>query len=352
MSKFTFDPHFRFFSKEVQLNVADSFGVSKDEFTKKQKEQVELLISLEKKFKKTLLADSRGVNIYKKFLDFIWHSGKDNRRNTLVARPFFRERRTQFSKGISPAIKKKDLKKLIKFNINFPFIVFVMDVGNFGPNSKITKLAKEVELARNVIIHQNMPLAISRARIFKQKTPQAHLSYMDLVQISLEALCTAVDKFVPPYTTVFRDVIIGRITGDLIDNYSDKMLYFYPSDKRKIYRANKVLKNQKNDDMESLAKKVNEGPALDQPTTGPEINQLMMASSHFSLDEGFNSEDPGEMHVKDTSYHNICAADEESRPDIMAEQKDLKTKLVSCLHNLSILENKLLRLKGVNEDMI
>jgi DNA-directed RNA polymerase specialized sigma subunit len=349
MSKFTADPHFRTFSKEVQVKVADSFGVSKEVFTKKQKAQVNLLIKLEKEFKKALIKSSRGKEMYQKFLSFIWHSGKDNRRNTLVARPFFRERRTVFSKGISPAIKNKNIKALTKFNINYPFIVFIIENGGYKPNSRIYKLAKKVEEARNVIIQQNIPLAISRARIFKQKTPQAHLSYMDLIQISLEALCTAVDKFVPPYTTVFRDVIIGRITGDLIDNYSEKMLYFYPSDKRKIYRANKILKNQNEETLDSLAKKVNEGPALDQPTNPSEINHLMLASSHCSLDSSANDEN-SETHVKD-NYHYIQAP-EEDRPDVIMEQNDLSKKLAQGFSVLDPLESKLLKLKGINKDLL
>lgn len=168
--------------------------------------------------------------------------------------------------------------------MNFPFISFALKVVNWGPNSKITKAANEVYEIRKEIIELNMPLAISRARIFKQKTPDSHLTYMDLVQISMEGLVNAVDKFVLPYTPVFRSVIIGRIVGDLIENYSDTMLHFYPSDKRKIYRANKAQRHQKEVDYDTLSDTVNSGVKLDNPTTPDEIHHLVKASSHFSLD--------------------------------------------------------------------
>ena len=126
-----------------------------------------------------------------------------------------------------------------------------------------------------------MPLAISQARVFRHNTPESHLTYMDLNQISFEGLINAVDKFVLPYTSVFRSVIIGRVKGDLIENYSETPVHFYPSDKRKIYRANKAKKGLTKDDINytDLANTVNNnGPKLPTPTDSSEIMNLLAAS--------------------------------------------------------------------------
>jgi RNA polymerase sigma factor (sigma-70 family) len=349
MANFQYDAHFRQFAKSLQDLLLGEGGFD-DEFTKKQKEQVENLVKLEKEFKKILLAHCRGLTVYKKFINFIWQSGKDHRRNTLVARPYFRERQSNFSKGISPAIQKRKFKKLSQFSINFPFIVFALNCINWPPKSKIRKAAKAVQVARNQIIQQNMPLAISRARIFRQKTPESHLSYMDLVQISMEGLVNAVDKFVPPYTTVFRSVIIGRIVGDLIDNYSEKMIHFYPSDKRKIYRANKAQKHQIAEDYESLARTVNSGPELENPTNSGEIHQLLMASSHFSMDTP-TPEQGQDKSADESTLSDKYPEDEDNRPDVVFENNELRTKLYEVIKTFTILENKFLKMKGIQEQV-
>ena len=181
------------------------YGSTDEDFTQKQKRQVEALINAEKQFKKILQKDCRGHLVYKAFINFIV---KDN---ILAARPYFRERQSAFSSGISPAIRKGKYKRLYKFNINFPFISFCLQILPWKPGSRVRKAANLVFKLRKELIELNMPLAISRARIFKQKTPSSHLSYMDLVQIAMEGLINAIDKFVLPYTPVFRSVIIGRL---------------------------------------------------------------------------------------------------------------------------------------------
>ncbi len=342
MAKFLPDAHFKTFSKSLQ-GIILGYGSDDQDFTTKQKAQVENLIRLEKKFKKVLQDDCRGEFVYKKFIDFIWHSGKNDRRNTLYARPFFRERQGIFAQGISPAIQKKRHKSLFKFNVNFVFISFVLNAYPWASGSRVRKAAKEVATARKEIIELNMPLAISRARIFRHKTPESYLTYMDLVQISMEGLINAVDKFVLPYTPVFRSVIIGRIVGDLIENYSDTMVHFWPGEKRKIYRANKAQKQQKQLDPDQLSEAVNSGIPLDNPTNPQEIQLLVSASSHFSLDSPAPDTDDGE---KCTLADTYCDT-EDGRPDVKVEKAQTYRNLYSAMNDLSILEKKFLRMKGL-----
>ena len=177
------------------------------------------------------------------FRDFIKYICEE-RKNILAARPFFRERQAIFTSKVSNALRDRSEVNLSKFHFNFQFIKFTMKARNWGKDSQIRNLYNQIDSLRTEIIEMNMPLAISRTRIFYSKTPPSQLSYMDFVQIGAEGLMSAVDKFCLPYSKVFRSVIIGRIVGNYIESYSmdrtvilltssqqPKMLkYFIPGD--------------------------------------------------------------------------------------------------------------------------
>lgn len=131
MANFTYDKHFIKFKKDLELAV---IGGSKndDEFTKKQKKMVEDLVKSEKKFRNVLIKSSHGKLAYSKFLDLILNDYK----NIRFARPFFRERQKDFSSKISNSIKNREVEKLFKFNINYPFINFIIKAVPFPPNRK------------------------------------------------------------------------------------------------------------------------------------------------------------------------------------------------------------------------
>lgn len=208
------DLHFKSFTKLLEATLL-GYGTTDEDFTAKQKRQVETLVALEKEFRDVLIKHGLGVEVYQEFVKYVM----DTRRNLLCARPFFRERQETFKTLISPILRERDEKALYRFDINYRFILFALKVRKFKKNTNVLKLAKKVERARRELIEQNMPLAISRAKIFKRCTPASHLEYMDLIQASNEGLIAAVDKFVLPYRPVFRSVIIGRIVGNLIEDY-------------------------------------------------------------------------------------------------------------------------------------
>lgn len=339
MAKFVNDQIFKNLTQSLQLIIA---GYETDEdFTDKQRKQVETLVKLERKFKRTLQKDHRGELAYKKFIKFIL----EEKRNILAARPYFRERQDQFAKGISLAIKQQKHKKLYKFDINYPFINFIIESTEWAPNSKVRKIAAEVCKIREELVHTNMPLAISRARIFRGKTPESHLDYMDIVQISFEGLLNAIDKFVLPYTTVFRSVIIGRILGDQIENFGQTLIHFYPSDKRKIYRANKAKKHQKELDYEDMAKAVNGGTRLVNGTTSDEIQQLVLAASTHNPLMPYDNVDSEDENTE------IYASPEDTRPDNRVENSELNAILYKLASELSMIEKKLLVLKGIEMEL-
>lgn len=337
------DSHFRNFAASLEAVIA-GYGSDDEDFTAKQKKQVELLVDCERQWRKALIKDWRGPLVYRDFVKYIL----DERRNILAARPYFRERQDIFKTKISPLLRNRQEKSLYQFDINYPFIAFAMKARKFGTNSKVQKLATAVKDIRKEIIELNLPLAISRARIFRNKVPQSHLEYMDLVQISNEGLIAAVDKFVLPYSPVFRAVIIGRITGNLIDDYSDTMLHFYPSDKRKIYRANKLQKQTAvNVSWDDVAEQVNKGVENQHKTSASEVRQLMQAASHVSMNSSAPSMTGNEKQDVRPSETSIYAADESQKPDVIVENAELKDVLSESIRGLTCLERKLLRLKGV-----
>lgn len=336
------DNHFRIFAKSLEQAIDRYGGMDEVTLVERQKQQIETLVALEKEFRKVLINHCWGPGVYRAFIYKIIH----DERNILAARPYFRERQDVFTEKIAKALKKEREKSLYKFHFNYRFVQFAVKQRKWPKRSKIMKLAEQIRQLRSEIVEMNMPLAISRARIFWSRTPKAHLTYMDLIQISCEGLMSAVDKFCLPYSKVFRSVAIGRMVGNFIENYSETLIHFYPQDKRKIYRANKVMHKYgdlESADFEKLAEEVNER-ADGRNTDASEISGLLSAASHLSIDSTPPDEEKKEAGVGDVLAR--YPADEDCRPDVMCEQADLHFSLRDAFLRLTLKEQKLLRLKG------
>lgn len=349
------DSHFKLFAGQLERAIEKYGSIDEIVIVERQKKQVESLVALERKFRKTLIKHPWGPGVYRSFIQMI----TEEKGNILAARPYFRERQDVFTSKISKALRDKKEKRLYPFAINYQFVRFVMESRNWkGANigGKIVKLAKQIVALRTELVEMNMPLAISRARIFWSRTPRSHLSYMDLVQISCEGLMSAVDKFVLPYSKVFRSVAIGRIVGNFIESYSETLVHFYPQDKRKIYRANKGISKlslERGDsiDYDKLADEVNRDVEDNQRTDSHELSHLVAAASHVSTDVPTpeqNATGPSGMTVSIDRY----AADNSCQPDNQFETVQLRSVARIAYRELSILERKLLRLKGVELEAI
>ncbi len=335
--------HFKQFAIDLEKEIKKYGGVR--DFYEKQKAQVLGLVALEDEFRLAVIDHPLGQEIYAGFIEFICNT----RRNILAARPYFRERQEVFTNEISQHLKSRNEEGLYPFRINFQFVQFTMRCkkwSNEPESSEILRIAADILLLRNEIVEMNMPLAISRARIFWSRTPRSQLSYMDLVQISSEGLMAAVDKFVPPFGRVFRAVIIGRITGNLIEDYSQPVVHFYPVDKRRLYRANKILGRGRNRtsgaiDYTLLADQVNEGLEVSQQTNAIEIASLLAAASCISAD-ATPAQDPD-------APEPIArfAAPDSARPDVQAEERQVMSVLAVALDKLTIWEQKIIRMRGV-----
>ncbi len=326
-----------------------------------QKRQMEELMRLEDELRQALIAHAWGAATYRAFISYI----RDERKNILDARPYFRDGKKVFTNKISPALKNRSEKDLYPHAFNFQFVCFIMksrEGKKRGWGADITKLVEKISRLRQEIVEMNLPLAVSRARIFLRHI-RAHLAYMDLIQISCEGLMDAVDKFTPPFKKIFRGVIIGRIVGNFIEANSQTMLHFYPVDRRKIYRANKAAgrMNEEVVDFEKLAAEVNKkishrftGDDVEEikevaeahKTDAIEIADLLSAASCLSLTPQ-QATDAEDGHDKPKVEHWAVAPDE-ARPDMQAEHAEATSLISDAMAALTVFERKLLRLKGVS----
>lgn len=338
------DEHFRYFAGGVARSIAKYGKVVN--FDKRQKEQVEGLIALEDGFRQTLVAHRYGRAAYKAFIKFIC----EERRNILAARPYFRERQGIFTKYISVALKERSPEQLYRFAFNIQFVQFVMAHRKWGVNSGLPQLADKIRKLRTEIVETNLPLAISRARIFYSRTPESHLSRMDMVQIAAEGLMAGVDKYSPAggvFSRAFRSTAIGRMTGDFIENYSETSIHFYPADKRKLYRAHKATGRQPGAaDYEKITEHVNEGAEEGQRTNPDEIADLLAAASTVSINT------PSTVDETASEPVDRFAAAESTRPDVQVENMATVSALATALSQLTVFERKLLRLRGVKADSL
>lgn len=336
------DSHFVSFAESLSASIKLLERGDDSEFLERQKRQVEELVALETRFRDYLRVMPAGRKVYEAFISFI----RDECHNILDARPYFRERQTVFTPHIANALKNRDVDALMYFGINYRFVRFAASAASsilWEADSEVLALAAAIEKVRTELVVLNMPLAIARARIFYSKTPRSHLELMDLVQIACLGLMSGIDKFVLPYSRMFRGVAIGRMVGDFIEQYSATMIHLFPSDKRILYNVNKIAGRQTEAlDLEVVAEQVNQLLDPARKTTAAEVSDLMSAASCISMEATAGDEDDG-IRVADA-----VAAPMSWQPDVMYEKQDTMRKLVEAISALSLFERKLLRLRGVD----
>jgi RNA polymerase sigma factor (sigma-70 family) len=347
MSKYQNDEHFKYFAKSLRDELKRYPKDATLELIDVQKGQILKLNQLEEDFRIALAADKRGEEVYQKFISLIL----DENENVLTSRVYFRERQDTFSKTVGAALKARNHTDLQKYHVNWLFVNFALKAVKWPKTNPVLKIAKKLEKIRDEIILTNTPLALSRARIFFNKTPQAHLSHMDLCMIGVMGLISAVDKFVVPedFGKIFRSVCVGRITGYHISSYSATLVHLYPQDHRKLYRANKVARKYATPegiDFEKMVSELNakaEDPS--QITSVTEIASIMAASSTVSADSTPpTSESEEGVHETNLDHYAVEPA---QWPDQKYEDAEARFTLYKACEGLTPFERKLLRLKGL-----
>lgn len=317
-----------------------------------QQEQVELVVELERKFKFHIQKYQQTVEIYKKFIKKFndLDDEESETENILSAQPFFREKTENFSK-ISKAIKNNNPTELMQYNINYQFINFIVSNWKGNVPERARRYYDDFIEARRILIENNLPLAINRAKLFYRKTPKSHLTLLDLIDICTYGLISGIDKYDGDYSKVWRSVCIGRMVGYMIEEYSKTFLKMYPSDKKILYRANSLKYRLKIEDVYELTRAVNESFRQDKlegkgcpklPISEVHIRTLLNGSSYVSADPTVSESEEDIQTVYDTFID-----DSESAEDRLVRE-DLMDRVVEYSKGLTNLEKKIIRLKGVN----
>lgn len=342
MSKRPTDREFQKLTEKIKNAINDNEGLIGD-----QQAQVEKLVSLERKFKNDICKYSKSNDVYAAFINFI----REDLGNILSAQSYFREMSKVFNKYISPAIKDKNAQELMKYDINYQLIKFIKD--NWGGDLPLRaqKYYDEIVESRRILIENNLPLAINRAKIFYKKTPRSHLALLDLIDICVYGLIVGVDKYADDYSTVWRSVSIGRMVGFMIEEYSKSFIRLYPSDKKILYRANALKHRMKIENMADLVDAVNESFEKDRdegrsapnlPITEVQIRTLMNSSGYISAEVKLND---GEEDSDGASIYDYTAHSD--NVENMVEKKDMMEQVMSASESLEVIERKIIKLKGV-----
>lgn len=341
-------PHFRLFSKQVQRAI-DKYGdLTKDQLTEIQRSQVDGLTALELEFKNALKNSKWYTKAFTTFFDYL----VIERRNLLAARPFFRENAQAFKDGLMDGLKNRDPDIVTKYHLNFHFVRLVMERLTIPKSSELHKIYKKILDIRQELVLMNLPLVISRARIFYSTTPRSHLSFMDLIQIGAGGLLSTIDKYYGQYKTVWRSVVRWRISGEHIKDYSDTFLHFYPDDKRRLYSANKfrsrALEGEYSE--EDLVKYVNDVAKASKaktkcrPVSADHMRHILLAASTVSCDTRPPLDD--EAKTDDNLVHVV--SNPEDRPDFRLENAEATALMMKHIKKLPLADRQILMLKGIH----
>lgn len=333
MANFEHDEHIRRFMNEVSRHL--SF------LTKDDKRAVyERLIEAEENFRITLSKHPQSRRIYMKFIAHI----VSNNKNILTARPYFRVRSSYFNRFISPAIKKVNIDRLKEFHFNYRFIKFVYDNWNGVFPSTLDRYKKIVEQCREEIVKNDLPLVINRARVFFAKTPQSHLSFHDMIQLSAEGILIGIDKYSGKFSKSFNSVLIGRMSSCMMEEYNSTMIHFYPSDRSIVYSISTIKARMGVEDTAEAVKIYNEQrkadgkPPLDEVYVLDLMNAVSLVSNTLATSD---NEDSGEMLLSDLFGASI-------NPEDDMEKADLVRAIISLAKTeCSVLEKKYLVLSGL-----
>ena len=321
-------------------------------------EQLEKMIGLEEKFRKEIVKRGQSREIYKKFILKIMVENK----NLLSSRPYFRERAAVFKSKISPAIKEAKIESLQTFHINYNLVEFIR-ANWLGPfPARAQQLYDQFIEARRILIENNTPLAVNRAKIFYSKTPQSHLSLNDLIGVAFTGLISGVDKVDADMTDKFGITCVGRITGNMIGDYSETQMHFYPSDHALLYRARSLIARHKVEGHEivRLVALINESYKEDtkngvkapaKPVTVGELVNLLGASSFASTDAILTQTygaDNETMKAATLGQDSIWTDEPEPDAESALILKDSRAVLVASAQILTVVERKVIKLKGVD----
>jgi len=329
-----------------------------------QEELANKLVDLENKFQKTIKSYEQSKTIYKEFIYYI-HNVLGN---ILSAKPYFRETSGVINNKINKAISMGNVDELIEFKINYQLIDFIMNRW-INPPKRLSDLFEKIKYTRNILIENNIPLAINMAKRFQRKTYTDKFELMDYIDICVCGLAVGIDKFVGEYSSKWVSTCIGRMVGFLIEEYSKPFIYLYPADKKILYRANSLRYSMHLDNISDITKAVNDSfqKDIDEGRRAPKlpikeelIIGLLNSMGYDNLPQNFESNSDyendrdgsslNESNITDSIYNLDTNQDNVTEDKI--ERRDLVEKINNSMSSLKIIEIKVIKLKGMyTEDL-
>jgi len=283
------------------------------------------LIKQEDLWRKLIISSGKGQYLYAKFIDHVLYEKK----NILDARPFFRVRQADFLNKVNPFIKNKQPENLFNLRINFTFITWALNqLETDLLKHDLTVIYQKIMKLRNDFLICNSPLLINRIKLIYSKYSYLYRDIQDLISIASNAALIALDKFVPlvdpvtgedKYTSVLLSSIIGRINAIAIQDSTNQKIHMYPKDRKILSDLRKMKNSGHSDDAIAEVMGISES----------EVERLLNSSQMLSLD----------------CATNVSITDEE--PEDVYQRNRLIEEVNIQIKNLSVLERKILFLKGL-----
>jgi RNA polymerase sigma factor (sigma-70 family) len=310
-------------------------AVTEDQFKK--------LYQLEDRFSRKLKTVAGGKKVYKDFILFI----RQTEGGIKTARQYFREREGTYVNTVNAAIDKNIPELMHKSSINFQFCKFAMENIGWNVNKETGRLVKNVEThpdlvklytqikdIREGLINKYLHLALNKAKTYRRPGTGV-LEFGDLIQIANEGLIMAVDKYIASAEgSAFHTMALGRIVAHLIASGTfNSAVTIGGHGNKKLYRIKRLLEKTPGINVDQVAQLIDESVS--------EVQDLLAASSYFSLDQEIEDSD---IRVVDTI---ASPADYQNDPYVMVEQSDALNKIRAAFNSLTLIEKKVLILKGV-----
>jgi len=326
----------------MEYNLIQSYIKELNEALKEASASIETLAELQKltdlelRFTKRLRTVAGGKKVYKDFITYIVEE-----RGLREARPYFRERENMYKGTINPAIENRKPQVLHKMRMNFLFCSFAMKQME-GADEALDKIFLELKQVRESLVHKHLHYALNRAKAFNKGIGRV-VEFSDLIQIANEALIISVDKYViDENASPFHNMTVGRMIASLIVSGDQALsVAIGQQASRKLYKIRKLLEKTPGLNTKELS--------VIMEIAEEEISLLINAASVKSLDEGLNSEE-GDSDTPSITLMDFlpAIADEYNDPYLYIEKKDLLETAAEIFQTLTLLEQKALRLKGVN----
>jgi DNA-directed RNA polymerase specialized sigma subunit len=292
------------------------------------------LLVLEKTFAKMLRSFPEGRIVYEQFTRMI----NVEKAHAAKSRLYFRMRESE-GKRVNKLIGKPQLRQLHKLPINQRFASFAITSIKDCKSDKATKLRNiyaDILTLRTSIINQYLPLAFNRAKVFSMKNKTTAMQFEDMVQVANEALLLAVDKYVPEGKIYkFHHVVKITVLGHLLIHQGahDSSATLGNQGQKKLYRIRRALELNPDANTKELAVilKMKENEIID----------VVSAVKYLSLDQTVFEEEDERLGDRENFIQN-----EHNQEDFI-EDYELKVKVREAAGLLSVLEKKVLALKGV-----